>query len=395
MATRADSLSILAIPAPPVVREATQSIPWFVWMSILGVTSAIIGGQWDISWHRSIGRDTFWTPAHIAIYLCGVLAGISSAYLILATTFDKGSYPQEASVGMWGFRGPLGAFITAWGGVAMLTSAPFDDWWHAAYGLDVKIVSPPHVVLILGTLAIQVGALLLMLGYMNRADGALRQRYDALFLYTGGMILLLLSVLIMEFTSRVLAHSGFFYRTVALAVPAVLAAMARASNQRWAATTVAGVYTVFMLGFQWILPLFPAEPKLGPVYNPVTFFVPPEFPLLLIFPAIALDIIWPSLKKRNRWMQALIGGVVFIGIFIAVQWPFSDFLMSPAARNWVFGSHYHDYATGPNAFSVRGLFRSETVPGLFWQNMGLAVLFSVLMTRIGIAWGDWMRRVKR
>ncbi len=28
----------------------------------------------------------------------------------------------------------------------MITSAPFDDWWHNAYGLDVKILSPPHVV---------------------------------------------------------------------------------------------------------------------------------------------------------------------------------------------------------------------------------------------------------
>ena len=32
----------------------------------------------------------------------------------------------------------------------MLTSAPFDNWWHNAYGLDVKIVSPPHTLLILG-----------------------------------------------------------------------------------------------------------------------------------------------------------------------------------------------------------------------------------------------------
>ena len=43
----------------------------------------------------------------------------------------------------------------------MLASAPFDNWWHNAYGLDVKIFSPPHVVLDGGVLAIQVGALLL------------------------------------------------------------------------------------------------------------------------------------------------------------------------------------------------------------------------------------------
>jgi len=32
----------------------------------------------------------------------------------------------------------------------MLTSAPFDNWWHNAYGLDVKIVSLPHSILALG-----------------------------------------------------------------------------------------------------------------------------------------------------------------------------------------------------------------------------------------------------
>jgi hypothetical protein len=33
------------------------------------------------------------------------------------------------------------------GGFALITSAPFDNWWHSAYSLDVKIVSPPHTLL--------------------------------------------------------------------------------------------------------------------------------------------------------------------------------------------------------------------------------------------------------
>jgi hypothetical protein len=47
--------------------EAAQSepsnsvIPWYVWTGVLAVTSAYIGGEWDVSWHRSIGRDSFWT----------------------------------------------------------------------------------------------------------------------------------------------------------------------------------------------------------------------------------------------------------------------------------------------------------------------------------------------
>jgi hypothetical protein len=63
-----------------------QKVPWYIWCSVAAVTSAIVGTHWDISWHRSIGRDTFWTPAHIAIYLCGALAGTASGYLILLTT---------------------------------------------------------------------------------------------------------------------------------------------------------------------------------------------------------------------------------------------------------------------------------------------------------------------
>src|SRR4030095_9650482 len=58
----------------------SSAVPWYVWCSIVSVTFAMTGIHWDISWHRSIGRDSFWTPAHIMIHLCGVLAGVSCAY---------------------------------------------------------------------------------------------------------------------------------------------------------------------------------------------------------------------------------------------------------------------------------------------------------------------------
>ena len=54
----------------------------------------------------------------------------------------------------------------------MLTSAPFDNWWHNAYGLDVRIISPPHALLAVGIFSIVVGALLLTLAQQNRADEA-------------------------------------------------------------------------------------------------------------------------------------------------------------------------------------------------------------------------------
>lgn len=377
------------------VRSAVERVPWYVWCSVFAVTSAMIGGQWDISWHRSIGRDTFWTPAHMAIYLCGVLAGISCGYLILATTFGNFSRLRETSVRLWGFEGPLGAFIAAWGGVAMLTSAPFDNWWHSAYGLDVKILSPPHVLLIVGNLAVNTGTLILILGMMNRARAEFREKLDWLFLYIGGVVLIGLMLMVMEFSWHALMHSGIYYRVMCMVIPLVLAGVARASGKRWAATTVAAVYWLFWAGMGWILPLFPAEPKLGPVYHQVTQFVPPEFPMLLFIPALALDLLWSRTRHWNKWGLAALSGLVFLGVLMAVQWPFADLLNSRLSENWFFHTNIFDYNTRPTSINFRHIFVRPDLPGVFWTELSLAALFAFLTTRLGFAWGDWMRRVRR
>jgi hypothetical protein len=375
---------------------APNAVPWYVWCSVFAVTSTIIGGHWDIAWHRSIGRDNFWTPAHIAIYLGGVLSGLYCAWLILSTTFRSSQEARDNSVTMWGFRGPLGAFIAAWGGLTMITSAPFDDWWHNAYGLDVKVLSPPHVVLIAGIVAMELGSLILILGAMNRANGALRRRLERLFLYVGAMIVTLLMILVIEYILRTYMHSGLFYRVVCTAIPIVLAAVARATRHRWASTIVISIYSLLLAGMVWIFPLFPAEPKLGPVYQNVRHFIPPEFPLLLIVPALLLDIVWARLGHRGKWLQAFVAGLVFLVSFIAVQWPFADFLMSNSARNAFFGTTYFDYNLHPNSNYARYRFAQlEKTTMEFWRQMGLALVLAILTTRLGLGWGDWMRGIKR
>ena len=42
-------------------------------IGLLAVTLIVLGLQWDISWHESIGRDEFLTPPHLVIYLGGIL----------------------------------------------------------------------------------------------------------------------------------------------------------------------------------------------------------------------------------------------------------------------------------------------------------------------------------
>jgi hypothetical protein len=331
----------------------------------------------------------------MAIYMCGILAGLSCGYLILATTFGNFSQLRSTAVKMWGFEAPLGAFIAAWGGLAMLTSAPFDDWWHSAYGLDVKILSPPHVLLILGNLAVNTGTLILILGMMNRARDEFRDRLNWLFLYIGGVVLVGLMLMIMEFSWHALMHSGVYYRVVCMVVPLVLAGVARASEKRWAATTVAGVYWLFWAGMGWVLPLFPAEPKLGPVYHHVTQFVPPEFPMLLFIPALALDLLWNRTRSWKPTRLAAVSGLLFLAVLVAVQWPFSSFLNSTWAQNWFFHTNIFDYNARPTSINVRHVFVPPDAPSVFWTEMVLAAVLGIAATRIGFAWGDWMKRVRR
>jgi hypothetical protein len=367
-----------------------------LWCAALAVTSAYVGGYWDIAWHRSIGRDTFWSAPHMAIYACGILAGISAGYMIFTTTFGKNSEHRDVSVRIWGLRGPLGAFICAWGGVAMLASAPFDDFWHNAYGLDVRIISPPHMVLAAGFFGIEFGTVMLMLAFMNRASEKTRPALERLFLYVGGTVLCESLLIKLEHISRSDQHNAQFYIVVLIGTPAILTALAIASERKWASTMIAGVYTLFALAFLWIMPLFPAEPKLGPVYQQVTHFIPWEFPLLIIVPAFVTDLI---LQRTTAWRPLLRGvvvGTAFLAVFIAVQWPFANFMMTPAARNWIFGSGYLDFLTPPRSPLARyEFFDREQTPAAFWRNMAIATLLAWFMAWIGVHVGRAMQKVRR
>jgi hypothetical protein len=377
------------------------SVPWYIWAGALAVTSASIGGQWDVSWHRSIGRDTFWTPAHMAIYACGVIAAIVGLYLVLSATFGRSAYAaylREISVNVFGLRAPLGVFVAGWGGVAMLTSAPFDNWWHNAYGLDVKIISPPHALLILGIRAIDVGMLLLILAAMNRASDAGDANFKTLrglVLYLGGLMLGGQMFFIMEYTWDVMLHRAIAYICLAIAVPLVLAMTSQASRFRWAATTVSAIYIASLIAFILILPLFPAQPKLGPVFYPVMHFVPPKFPILLIAPALALDLFWQRTQSWRLWQIALVSGVIFVAVIFVVEWPFASFLMSHASENRFFGTIYFDYLSRAQGYDrMRRFFHPDTGMTL-WLGLLWASLYAAISTLLGLVFGRWMRGVQR
>jgi hypothetical protein len=333
----------------------------------------------------------------MAIYFCGVLAGVVCIYLIFYTTFRKPAEMMSRSVQVLGFSAPLGAFLAAWGGVAMLTSAPFDNWWHNAYGLDVRIISPPHTLLMLGNIAIQIGSLLLIASALNRAEGRPDDfpRLQKLTLYLCGLILMAVMFFLTEFTRDILLHSSGPYIAVSLGVPLCMALASTASRYRWAATCIASLYTVAVIGFILILPLFPAQPKLGPVYQPVTHFVPPQFPLLLIVPAVLMDLVWSHTSRFGKLRRALVSAPLFVLNLLAVEWPFATFLMTPAANNRFFATGYHPYLTPPWSPSVLRHFLRVARPLALCKGMGIAIICAFVSIWIGFTVGEWMRKVQR
>jgi hypothetical protein len=402
-------------PAPTGV---VRSVPWYVAGVTAAATAVYIGVIWDISWHMTIGRDTFWSPPHLMTYLAALLVGISCGYVAFKTSLAGTPAERAQSVGFWGFRAPLGAWVCTWGVFAMLTSAPFDNWWHEAYGLDVKIISPPHTLLSLGMFAIVLGALVMILAWQNRArdaGGDARRPQDAprkttasprqlelLYVYVSGIALSMVAIYTTEYSFRGFQHGADFYRVSALAYPVVLVAAARASTMRWAATWIALVYMASRIIPGWVLPLFGAEPKLGPIYGPVDHMVPMQFPLLLIAPAVVIDLLMQRTGKeatssRRDWLLAPVFGVAFLAAFLAAQWPFADFLHSPAARNWIFFSDEFSYMVpaGSNARLYRYYGEHALTSPVLWAGLAVALIYATVSARAGLAWGRWMRVVQR
>ena len=379
-------------------RENRARIPWYLWCAALAVTSAYVGGYWDISWHRSIGRDSFWSAPHMAIYACGILAGISAGYLIFSTTFgSERRIARTSASGSGDCAGPLGAFISAWGGVAMLASAPFDDWWHNAYGLDVRIISPPHMVLAAGFFGIEFGTVMLMLAFMNRAQRRMRPAAAAAvpLRRRHGVVRVAADQARIDqprrSTQRALLlrgrdrHAGDPGRVVDRVRPQV----GEHDHGRRLQRVCAGVSVdpAAVSGG--------AEARTGVSRGHALH--PVGIPAAARRAGVRHGSDHPAHRGAGgRWSARFVVGLAFFAAFVAVQWPFADFMMSPCGPQLVLRQPLpglRDAATiaaGP----LRVLL-PRADPLLFWRGMLIAGLIAWLMAWLGMHAGRAMQKVRR
>lgn len=387
--------------AAPGRVQPIATATWFIATIVLSAAGIVLGLMWDISWHMTVGRDTFWSPPHMLEYVSATTAGLLCGAVVLHTTFRGSEAEKAATVGFWGFRGPLGAWITIWGTFAMMASAPFDNWWHSAYGLDVKIVSPPHAVLFLGMLGIVVGALALSAAAQNRSAGARDEFRDAwLYACAGGILAFIFGCGTLENSWPNEQHHALFYMIWAGPFPLMLVGHSRVGKLRNPATASAAVFMLMWFAMGQVLPLVPATAKLAPIWNARTYLWPPFFPVMLIVPAFGIDVVRRRLEGRNPWIVAAALGVTFVVLLFAVQWPMASFMITDASHNWFFRGQEWPYSARPGAWT-HNFWRTEhsgsSSPTLVstMALLPIAMVIGMVSSRLGLLWGGWMARVKR
>jgi hypothetical protein len=321
-------------------------------------------------------------------------------------SFHPTAATKASLVKVWGvFYSSLGALFCIWGAIAMLTSAPFDDWWHSAYGLDVTILSPPHTLLGMGMLFLKFGACVSISKYLNTSSVIIDNVYPR-----GGQVALLQFLFVVCACSLLCGlytlgsaylhirgmRSGLFYIVVSFITLLLLPAFSRALRMKWGMTAIAAGYFLISGASNWILQLFPAEPKLGPILTHTTHFQPGQFPLLIIVPALVMDRVMQR-SKANDWGKAFLLSISFVIILVAVQYPLSGFLQeSAAARHWFFGGQSWYFGLSPdNPFRYK--FRPTEIASwpVLARGLGIAILTGMLCARLSLRWGRWMQSIQR
>jgi hypothetical protein len=168
--------TVPARPAAAAVRAETRLRLVVTSVIMYLMAQGLYGSTWDIQWHGAVGRDSFWTPPHLFMYSSTTLAGLLALGLILWDTwrFRKGDPGVTAAntTRLLGFRGPLGMYVAGFGMFAMVASAPFDNYWHELYGIDVTLWAPAHVMGMLGSYLGGMGIIYAFASELNRMRAA-------------------------------------------------------------------------------------------------------------------------------------------------------------------------------------------------------------------------------
>lgn len=151
------------------------------WLMLTFWLLSVLALDWDAEWHALVGRDGFWTPPHWMFYSTVTLCGLICLFEVLTETLlyyrhFPGITKTTTTPVLFVFRGPVGFILGGFGMVVMLISAPFDDYWHRIFGIDLAIWTPFHVMLVLGIIMANIGIIYLFASEVNRRQEQVERR---------------------------------------------------------------------------------------------------------------------------------------------------------------------------------------------------------------------------
>jgi hypothetical protein len=288
---------------------------------LLSGFSFVAGARWDELWHRMYGGfgDDFLWPPHLMIY--GSL-GLNSAFagygLATAARGSGGIRQRFRANPLVGLLGLVAAY--------QLASIPSDLIWHRIIGPDISAWSLPHFLLVLSTSAVIVIGLALALAGTKHHEwmvggwpGATELAVIAL-LVVSTLSLLQFGVTEWEWNDGVGIPYGraiWVYPVVVLTIGVAESHLALFSLRRvGAATAVIAVSLVMQIAFVvYARGLLPPGPSL-------------VSHLLLLLPAITLDLLYATRRPQVKWFRTLVEGVgLFAGVFVAEAFLFLGRLM--------------------------------------------------------------------
>ena len=281
------------------------------------------GLAWDIQWHMTIGRDSFWIAPHLMIY-GSVVAGFVLSWGVLAYEWWRGIPTTR------GFR------LAAWGLVLVVLAAPIDDLWHRLFGLDVTLWSPPHLLALFGSAVSTLGCLMIALEVYSPESrlGRATLLLGGALLYAGIRVTLDPAWLFAYSYGGVLFHG--FAMLAALALPPALVTTARVSRWRWAPIVVVLLSFVVGIagqqiaraGFALLEPVsFIGEEVAKDGTSPIAVgreiaeknqaVPPPPWALRLALPLVPAALMAVADPRRRPGAAAILYGV---GVFTAYAW---------------------------------------------------------------------------